>query len=410
VSSLQRHSFLVATLLSIVAGRALAQSAPNPSEKSAHARIRIGPLALDPTLALTNAGVDTNVFNQPDALGPKRDFTITVTPVTDLWLRLGRSWLTGALREDLVYYNTYVSERSVNHYDKVGLLLPLNRLTLTAGIDYVSVRDRPGGFEIDARSQRYETGFSGSAEIRWFPKTFIGVRGDRRTVKFDSFETFAGVNLHDALSRTDTTGAITVRYHLSPLTELNLDVSREQDRFKFSSFRDSNSTQISAGVKLDPFALIKGSASFGYRNFQPLSAEVTPYQGSTAAVNLSYVALGTTRVAVQSTRDVQYSYDINQPYYVLTGATVSIAQEIFGPVDVVGHVGAHRLDYQARAGAVVGVSERTDHIRMYGAGIGYRMGREVRLGFNVDQWNRTSAVEARRYHGLRFGTSVTYGF
>ena len=42
-------------------------------------------------MALSNAGTDTNVFNE--ATDPKKDFTVTVTPATDLWLRLGPSWL-----------------------------------------------------------------------------------------------------------------------------------------------------------------------------------------------------------------------------------------------------------------------------------------------------------------------------
>src|SRR6185503_17398854 len=98
------------------------------------------------------------------------------------------------------------------------------------------------------------------------------------------------------------------------------------------------------GVKLDPFALINGSASFGYRDFQPLSPAVPGYQGSTAAVTLSYVALGTTKLGLVINRDVQYSYDINQPYYLQTGIAGSIAQQIFGPVDVVGRAEGQRLD------------------------------------------------------------------
>ena len=40
--------------------------------------IRLGPIGLNPTLAITNFGIDDNVFN--DASDPQRDFTMTVTP------------------------------------------------------------------------------------------------------------------------------------------------------------------------------------------------------------------------------------------------------------------------------------------------------------------------------------------
>src|SRR5947207_4780767 len=98
--------------------------APDPAK----VRVRLGPLSLNPTFALTNAGIDTNIFNEPDQLAPKRDFTMTVTPATDLWLRFGRTWLTGSIKEDLVYYNKYASERSANNRDSIAWLVPLNRL------------------------------------------------------------------------------------------------------------------------------------------------------------------------------------------------------------------------------------------------------------------------------------------
>ena len=378
--------------------------APDPAK----VRIRIGPLWMNPTLALTNAGVDANVFNEPEQQVPKRDFTITVTPATDLWLRFGRTWLNGNIREDLVYYNKFADQRSANNRYKLAWLVPLNRLTLNLGADYMSTHERPG-FEIDARSQRNELGYSGAAEIRALSKTFFGVRGEHRIVDYDKAAVFLDSNLQFELNRTTTTGALTVRHQLTPLTSLTLDVSREQDRFKFSPPRDSNSTLVSGGVKFDPLALIKGGASFGYRDFRPLSPGLPGYQGSTASVDLSYAALGSTKVGVTATRDVQYSYDINQPYYLLTGITGSIAQQIFGPVDFVGRAGVQRLDYRNRAGAVVAVLGRTDYVRSYGGGVGYTLGTNIRIGFNIDHSHRTSAVEIRQYNGLTYGTSVTYG-
>lgn len=363
---------------------------------------------MNPTLALTNAGVDANVFNEPDQQVPKRDFAITVTPATDLWLRFGRTWLSGNVREDLVYYNKYANQRSANNRYSLVWLVPLNRLTLNVGADYVSTHERPG-FEIDARSQRNELGYNGAAEIRALSKTSFGVRGEYRKVNYDKAAVFLDSNLQFELNRTMATGALTIRHQLTPLTSLTLDVSRGQDRFEFSSPRDSNSTVVSGGVKFDPLALIKGGASFGYRDFQPLSPGLRGYQGSSASVDLSYTALGSTKLGVTATRDVQYSYDINQPYYLLTGITGSIAQQIFGPVDVVGRAGVQRLDYRNRAGAVVAVSDRTDDVHSYGGGVGYHLGKDIRIGFNIDHIHRTSAVEIRQYNGLTYGTSVTYG-
>ena len=72
---------------------------------------------------------------------------------------MGRSWVTGNVKEDLVWYQTFASERSANNSVKVGWLLPLNRLTFNADTAYLHTRDRPG-FEIDARSQRSELAYA----------------------------------------------------------------------------------------------------------------------------------------------------------------------------------------------------------------------------------------------------------
>jgi hypothetical protein len=390
----------------LVASRAHAQSAQEPWSQ---ARVHIGPLALSPAISLTNAGIDTNVFNEPSDAGPKRDFTMTVQPKTDVWLRVGRSLVSGNATEDLVYYDKYANQRSANSSYKVGLLVPLTRLSFNGAVSYLRTKERPG-FEIDARSQRSEVAYEGGVELRALSNTFIGLKARRQIVDFAEDAVFLQKNLQVELNRTVIGQGLTLRHQLTPLTSVVFEVIRQQDRFKFSNLRDSDSTQITAGFRFDPFALLKGSATFGYRDFEPLQPDLPAYKGSTAAVDLSYVALGSTKLSVQAGRDVQYSYDINQPYYVQTGINASLAQQIFGPVDVVGRIGAQRLDYRDRVGAIVAASNRTDDVRTYGGGVGYHLGKDLRIGFNVDNVHRSSPVSSREYEGLRYGTAVTYGF
>jgi hypothetical protein len=174
--------------------------------------------------------------------------------------------------------------------------------------------------------------------------------------------------------------------------------------------RDSDSTSVATGVKLDRFALIKGSASVGYRDFQPRSSSLPAFKGATAAADLSYVAFARMRVALQAIRDVQYSFDIDQPYYLINAASLSLTERISTPVDVVGRIGVQRLDYQDRIGVALVAPDRIDHVHTYGGGLGYHMGHDVRVGFDVDRQHRTSVVRDREYHGLTYGASVTYGF
>ena len=62
-----------------------------------------------------------------------------------------------------------------------------------------------------------------------------------------------------------------------------------------------------------------------------------------------------------------------------------------------------------RIGAPVAFRDRVDRVTAFGGGVGYHMGPDLRIGFNIDKQERTSVVDAKRYNGLRYGFTVTYG-
>jgi hypothetical protein len=371
-------------------------------------RARIGPLMLNPTIALTNAGVDDNVFNDPASAAPKRDFTLTLTPSTELWLRAGPTWVTGTIKEDINWYQQYSSERSANTTYNLGWRVPLSRVLLRMSTTFSDSRERPG-FEIDARADRRQLGYSGTAEYRALSRTFIGVAASRDRVRFADEATFFGTNLHDELNRVSTSYSLTVREQLTALTAITFAASDARDRFDLAHDRDSKSNSVSAGLAFDRAALISGSASIGYTKFSVDDRSVPAYAGLTTLVNLSYTALESTRIALSANRSVQYSFDVAQPYYLLTGYTASVAQQIFGPVDVVARIGHQSLAYRDRAGAQIAAPNRTDEVVTYGGGVGYHLGNSLRLGVNIDRSERSSPVENRTYRGLRYGTALTYG-
>jgi Putative beta-barrel porin 2 len=405
---LARQIVAVCALVLLVTPASYAQTTGEGGPDPATVRVRIGPLWMNPSISLPNVGIDTNVFNEPPNLAPKRDFTVTVLPRTELWVQMGRTWLSGLIAEETVWYRKYTTERSVNSTYAISWKAPLNRLVLTTSATWLRTRERPG-FEIDARALRREPAYAGSVEVRALAKTLFGVRASRNQVKFDENAVFKDSSLQEQLDRTITSAAVTLRHELTPLTSITFGVGRSEERFKFATSRNATSNDYSVGLTFDPAALIKGAATFGYRSYKPVSADLPGYKGSTAGVGLTYTLLGSTRFSVAMTRAVDFSYDINQPYYVLTGGSGSIAQRIFGPLDVVARAGAQRLKYRSRVDAIVIAPDRTDRVQSYGIGLGIHMGQDLRLGFNVDKVKRTSVLIDRQFDGLKYGTSLTYG-
>ena len=359
------------------------------------------------TIALSNLGKESNVFNESDPDQRQSDFTMTLTPTTDLWLRLGRTWVTGTIGLDWIYYKTFASERAANSTYRVGVLRDVRRLALKGDVTRLSTRARPG-FEIDARSQRLELLAEGEATIRMFSKTRVGARAWQRDVEFDQAAVFRETNLAEELNRQNVGAVFVLRHDLTPLTTISLEVGRERDRFVSSPFRDSNSTRAIGSVSLHPFALISGNAAVGYRRFTPLTGDIPPYKGATAAVNLFYSILSTTRLGIGVTRDVQPSFEISQPYYLETGVSSSIQQQVYGGFDVLARSSFRELAYRNRIGVGVSTTNRTDRVRSLGLGAGYRLGVDKRFGFTVDYEERTSGDDGRQYEGLRYGMSITY--
>lgn len=394
----------VLALLVVCAAPASAQTgAPAPD---AAATMRWGPLSLHSTLALSNLGVDSNVFNLPADSRLPSDFTLTFTPTTNLWLRMGQSWIDGTIQVDWVYFNRYASERGANSRYRMGVTRTLNRLRMNAGASRASTRARPN-FEIDARSQQFQQVFTGDVVYQMLARTSVGFKGQHRTTTYDRDAIFLGTSLAAELNETTVSNAAVVRHVLTPLTSVALEVGRENQRF-FATSRNADSNRVLGNVNLETAALISGNVTFGYRHFVPWDKTVPTYHGPTLLAGLSYRLRGTTRVRVDAMRDLQQSFDASQPYFIQTGAVWSVQRQIVGPFDVLARLGRHRMAYRDRVGATVQISNRVDRMKSVGGGMGYRFGGDKRVGFTVEYAERLSGIVARRYQGLQYGISITY--
>lgn len=430
---------LLAVLLMPTVGRA--QDEPDPAAK---ARMRIGPVAFTPTLS-TNFGVDTNVFNEADS--PDRDLVGNVQPHADAWLRLGRGRLSASGTVDFVYFRQFESERSVNTQNRVQLELVSPRIRPYASVSFVNTRQRLN-YEIDTRARYVQRVVTAGVDVGLGARTRLGVAAGRGDFAFGEGERDVQADLRELLNRDTDTLTLSVRQRLTPLTTLVLSAQRAQEHFEFSPLRDNESFSVTPGVEFSPFALLNGSAFVGYRRFAPEGTIIPEYSGVTASVDLGYTLLGSTRFGMRANRDVAYSVEELQPYYVLTAFEGSVARRLTEAWEVLGSVGQQRLAYrrvQAAGPAVPGgppapvppvpggppapvppvpgappdpiapttgapPDGRTDTVLTFLAGVRYWLGRDTRVGLNVDYFRRGSEAKFREFRGMRVNSVVTYGF
>ena len=406
-------STLILIVLCLSSSASGQEAAKDPASE---AKMQLGPFAITPRLQLTNLGVDTNVFNEWE--DPKRDFTLTVGPLADLWLRLGPARLSLKAQVDYVYFATYSSERSFNTTDSARLELAPGRVRPWVGVSYLNTRDRYSP-ELDVRARRSETAFSGGVDFVLSRKTTFVLGLEETRTDFPEDQAAGSVYLREVLNRKTTVGTASLRRALTPLTAVMLSVETVRERFQFSPGRDSNGFRLVPAVEFAATALIDGTAKVGYRKLKMLAPGVPDYSGPVASVDLGYRLLGVTRFAFGVKRDVEYSYDVLQPYYILTAATASVTQAVGGPWSVTARAGTQRLDYRTASldvilpvgpGGADGKEGRDDDVRFWGGGIGCRLGPDATLRFDVNYYKRRSERYARDYTGVRAGTSVTYGF
>ncbi len=400
----------------LFAGTASAQPSTAIDDVREDYRSHAGPFYINPGLVLRDLGIDSNVFNEAGE-DPKSDFTFTLGPKADIAVPIAhRALLKAGVGLDLVYYQKYSSERSANPRFAPRAEVYLNKLSFFGEGSYLRSRQRPN-FEIDARSLRTEYWLGGGVGFQYSPKLALEVSSRRASVEYDAGETFLNVSLQETLNRESLMFAGTIRYALTPLTTLALRGDTSQDRFQFSPTRDADTIRVMPGIEFKARALINGSAYVGVRQFRTKSDALEDFSGLVASAALGYTLFGRTSFIVSADRDVTYSFELLQPYYVVNSYGLTVRHRLAGKFDVMGGFGRYEYTYRDLAVADVSGSSRTladpriDTTRSLSASVGYILGPAVRLGFGTTYWKRESnSNRFRDYDAFRTGVSLNYGF
>jgi hypothetical protein len=382
-------------------------------------RLHFGPLYAQPTLQLKEFGIDNNVFN---TYGEQlSDFTATFAPRMDWSVPVAkRALFQATTAADLVWYAQYASERSVDPQLDVRGQVFFRRLTLFAERDYMNTRQRPNQ-EIDIRARHVDEVVNGGVDVAVTPELSVRVTGQRSSTRYDATTEYDNTSLQRTLDR-DTTGIqVKSLYRLTALTSIGAKFDDLQDRFPMSPGRNSDSVRVMPGIEFKPRALISGTAYVGYRQFTPLDATALPnFRGLVAQLGLSYTLLGATTFGVSYNRDLTYSYDELQPFFIDNSVGASVRRALGRKFDVLVSADRHAYDYQdmltpepppGTSVPVLALPPRVDTTWNYASSLGYRIGRDGRIGAGVSYWHRESTTRTfREYDNLRVGTTMTFGF
>jgi hypothetical protein len=390
-----------ATCVYLAAAPVAAQTQPPEAIESMP--IHVGPVGLRPTLAITSAGTDSNVFNTAD--DPQDDVTATIIPRLVARVRASRLLFSYGGATDFVYFKDFKDEQSVNFGSDGRIDANLGRLQPYASTGWVSTQERLNA-EVDVRAPRTQRTIMGGARLLVASRTNLVVNARRLDIDFDEGSQFNGADLaHNLNSRADSVEG-GVQFALTPLTTLNMTASVQRDRFDSAPERNADTIRITPALQFDPTSLIRGTVLIGYRHFETLDPALPNYSGVILQVVAGYTLLEHTKFDLDLSRDVQYSYEDLEPYYLATGGRLTVTHQLTGPFDIQGFGGQQTLAYRSTATLA---ETRSDRVETFGAGAGYRVHSLFRIGFTWEENRRLSDIHDRHYDRRRLFASFTYG-
>jgi hypothetical protein len=375
------------------------------AQTQTNGRFQSGALTWTPTISLRDAGVDSNVYDEPT--NPRRDRSAVLSPQVDGLFRLSAAEVKFAGGADFVYFQRYTQERSVNTRGNARVEFRMMRIRPFGSVAVLDARERVNS-EIDVRARRAERDVTAGVGLGLTPRGTLEVRGSFATATFREGEIFRGVDLAQRLNRETTTGSVRLGYEVTPLTKFFVEGSTSRDRFTLAPGYDSKNLTANAGFEFAPDALLQGRATVGFHKLEPLGPLGFGFDGLTAGVDIGYVLVQRTRFDIRIARDTSYSFEA-QPYFLRTAYGGEISHTLFNPIDLFVRGAWETLEYP-------GIVEQelpadTLEVTRFGGGVVIRPGRRINMSINYEISERTAdTLPDRRYDRQRLYTNVTYGF
>jgi hypothetical protein len=389
-----------------------AQSLPPPPtgpvvDPADTAKVKIGPLFMQPAFGFKNVGLENNVFNDP--ADPKKDWTATVNMGMLAGVRFGPGRLTVKTSTDYVYFAEYASERSIDGATRLQAEVRSDRFRSWIGMDRAKTHER-AGFEIDLRAGREIPAYDAGVEYRFGFRLGTRAMVRQREVKYEDEEVLRGTALKDTLNAEYQEASLQLLYEISPLSNFRLSGEASRSRFDVATVRDASEMALFAGIEGKKDAAIEGYIDVGWRERVPENSLAPAYSGVVARAAAAFVLWEEVLVSFAADRDIPLSYDEAFTYYVQQGGSSVITWRFHDRFDIVATGRRYQMKYDRSLDPAAVL--RTDTVFAYGGGFGFFLHGYpgTRLGLSVERNARQSVLADRRYDNTRFLTHVGFSF
>jgi len=379
----------------------LASPAAGQGQTQAPTGFLSGPFTWRPVIAVRDAGLDSNVFDEP--VNPKEDRMVTFAPQVDASMITPRFKLAGSTQVEAVYFERYANQRAINRRATVRMDFPVPRIVPFLSGTYERARDRQGP-EINLRASREVLGGATGFTLSVTPRSSLQGSVGTSVLTFDTDQTFRERDLAQLLNRETQTATLGLRYQVTPLTTFGFDATVARDLVQQSA-RNTEDLRATLSLAFAPDAVIRGRATLVYHKLSAQEADL-PFEGFAADVDLSYTILGVTRVQVRYNRDTNFS--LEAPFFLSETYGVDVQQRLVGPLDGVARGQWQTLDYPGILR--VNLPARLDRNDLWSGGLALQVTRAARLIVVYEEARRRSTLitENIDFSRRRLLASLTY--
>lgn len=372
------------------------------------AAVKVGPLRLQPSLVLANAGMDSNIYYSPTE--QIRDFTVTAGPKVEAWLPLWRRLIVyGNGSPQYVYYAKTDQERTWNFYYTVGAALSLRRVFLSFERRYSDARER-WNYEIDIRPRRKEGTWVGTFLVQATRRLSFELSLRRTEFDYEN-QDYDLVNLRERLNRTEKAYGLTAYYQKN--ARIRFFLSAEQDDYNFefaemSLLKDSQSRAGYAGVEFSPTGRVRGRIRLGWKNFDVFNSSGTDFRGLVGDAQISARVAKPLVVRAAYQRDLDFSVWYQSAYFIQNrpSAGLSLYPLRFLRLDY--DYSPSRNEYPVAENS--GDLKRRDDIFIHQAALYVRLKKNMAIGVMVSRWRRDSNIDAEDDTRYFYGMNLVYDF
>jgi len=232
-----------------------------------------------------------------------------------------------------VYFANYTNQGGFNQKHELTFSCPSTESSRTSVGTYLSTNDRPG-YEINERVRHTEAGGNAGIVLRLASKVDLMSAAARTTYRYQE-EDDASIYYSETLDRRTENYGAQLRYKLTSLTTLNIPWPTAcASATRRPRTGTTTATESSRGRVRPVSLLIKARrrSATASSTRTPRACPTFPASWRTSSCRTSF--LGRTRFRLAPRATSTSSYDIDEPFYIQPGFTLSVTQQVGGPWDV----------------------------------------------------------------------------